>query len=90
MPPVSHPFKKGALVVLMNYNDHDPPHVHVKYQSDVRSYRVEIRTRKWMKANQVLPSNLKRLVETWIEAHEQELLEQWERAQNHQPVLIVG
>jgi hypothetical protein len=37
-PPVSHPFKKGALVVLLNYNDHDPPHVHVKYQSDVSSY----------------------------------------------------
>jgi hypothetical protein len=38
MPPVSHPFKKGALAVIMNYSDHDPPHVHVKYQSDVRSY----------------------------------------------------
>ena len=24
MPPVSHPFKQGALVVLMNYNDHAP------------------------------------------------------------------
>jgi hypothetical protein len=90
MPPVSHPFKKGALVVLMNYNDHDPPHVHVKYQSDVRSFRIEIRTRRWMKSNQELPPNLKKLVEMWVEAHEQELLEQWERAQNHQPVLIVG
>jgi len=90
MPPVSHPFKKGALIVLMNYNDHDPPHVHVKYQSDVRSYRLEIKTRKWMKSGQEFPSNLKKLVETWVEAHEQELLEQWGRAQNHQPVLIVG
>lgn len=25
MPPVSHPFKKGALVILMNYSDHEPP-----------------------------------------------------------------
>jgi hypothetical protein len=90
MPPVSHPFKKGALVVLMNYNDHDPPHVHVKYQSDVRTYRIEIRTRKWMKPGKELPPSLRKMVETWVEAHEQELLEQWERAQNHQPVLIVG
>ena len=37
MPPVSHPFKKGALIVLMNYNDHAPPHVHIKYQGDVKS-----------------------------------------------------
>ncbi len=39
MPPVSHPFKKGAMVVLMNYSDHAPPHVHVKYQGDVGEYR---------------------------------------------------
>ncbi|MGA1283502.1 MAG: DUF4160 domain-containing protein, partial [Prochlorothrix sp.] len=49
MPPVSHPFKKGLLIVLMNYNDHAPPHVHVKYQGDVRSYRIEIQTRTWMR-----------------------------------------
>jgi hypothetical protein len=43
-----------------------------------------------MKSSNELPSNLKKMVEAWIEAHEQELLEQWERAQNHQSVLIVG
>lgn len=62
MPPVSHPFKKGALVILMNYNDHDPPHVHVKYQRDVRSYRIEIGTRKWMKPGKELSPNLKKMV----------------------------
>jgi Domain of unknown function (DUF4160) len=90
MPPVSHPFKKGALVVLMNYNDHDPPHVHIKYQGDVRSYRIEIRTRRWLKSGQRLPRSLENLVEAWVEAHEQELLEQWDNAMNHQPVSIVG
>ena len=30
------------------------------------------------------------MVEAWVEAHEQELLEQWENARNNQPVLIVG
>jgi len=90
MPPVSHPFKKGALVVLMNYNDHDPPHVHVKYQSDVRRYRIEIITRKWMKHGKELSPKLKKMVETWVEAHEQELLEQWENAKNNNRVLIVG
>jgi len=37
-----------------------------------------------------LSSKLSRMVETWVEAHEQELLEQWENAQNNQPVSIVG
>ena len=90
MPPVSHPFKKGALVILMNYVDHAPPHVHVKYQGNVGSYRIEIKTRAWLKPGLDLPSTLSRLVEIWIEAHESELLEQWERARNNQPVSIVG
>lgn len=90
MPPVSHPFKKGALVILMNYQDHAPPHVHVKYQRNVRSYRIEIRTRKWMKSKKSLPPKLKKLVEIWVEVHEEELLEQWENARNNQPVSIVG
>jgi hypothetical protein len=55
MPPVSHPFKKGALVILMNYNDHAPPHVHIKYQGDVHSYRLEIRTKTWLKPGKKLP-----------------------------------
>ncbi len=90
MPPVSHPFKKGALVILMNYVDHAPPHVHVKYQGDVRNYRIEIRTRDWLKPGLDLPPALRNLVEAWVAAHEAELLEQWERARNKQPVSIVG
>jgi hypothetical protein len=90
MPPVSHPFKKGALVILLNYNDHAPPHVHVKYQGDVSSYRIEIKTRNWMTPSKTLPLVLEQLVETWIRAHEQELLEQWENARQHRAVSIVG
>lgn len=90
MPPVLHPFKKGSLIVLMNYNDHTPPHVHVKYQGNVRSYRLEICTKKWMKPGRTLPQPLKIMIETWVEAHEQELLEQWDHAMNNHPVSIVG
>ena len=90
MPPVSHPFKKGALVILLNYNDHDPPHAHVKYQGDVRSYRIAVRNRQWMQPGKNLPAKLKKLVESWVEAHENELLEQWENAKQNRPVSIVG
>jgi hypothetical protein len=64
--------------------------VHVKYQGDVRSYRIEIESRRWMVPGKVLPPNLKRLVEAWIEAHEYELMEQWANAQLGKPVAIVG
>jgi len=90
MPPVSHPFKRGALVILMNYNDHDPPHVHVRYQGDARSYRIEIKTRKWMKPGKTLAPKLRKMVEGWVEAHELELLEQWDNAKNGRPVSIIG
>ena len=74
----------------MNYVDHAPPHVHVKYQGDVRSYRIETKTRVWMQSGRELQPILKKLVEAWIEAHETELLEQWENAWNNRPVSIVG
>jgi len=90
MPPVSHPFKQGALVVLMNYNDHAPPHVHVRYQSNVRSYRIDIRTRTWLKPREMLPAALRRMIEAWVEAHEDELLAQWDNARQGQPISIVG
>jgi hypothetical protein len=74
----------------MNYNDHAPPHVHVKYQGDVRNYRLEIQTRVWLKPGKELPTTLRRLIEAWVEAHEQELLHEWQKAQNGEQVRIVG
>ena len=90
MPPVSHPFSKGLLVVLMNYNDHAPPHGHVKYQNDYSSYRIEIQSRNWMQPGKSLPPKFKHLIEAWVEAHEEALLEQWQRAMENQAVEIVG
>ena len=90
MPPVSHPFLQGSLIIFMNYNDHNPPHVHIKYQRDYNSYRIAIKTRKWLKSKKQLPLKLKKLVEAWVEAHEDHLLEQWDKAKNKQDISIVG
>jgi hypothetical protein len=43
-----------------------------------------------MQPGKTLPPKLEKLIEIWIEAHEQELLEQWENAREGQPVVIVG
>lgn len=76
-------------MILMNYNDHDPPHLHVKYQNDFGSYRIEIRTRAWMKSDKKLSAVLQKVVEVWVQAHERALLEEWANAQRHRPVRIV-
>jgi hypothetical protein len=52
--------------------------------------QIEIRTRTWMKPGLDLPPTLEKLVETWVEAHEAELLEQWDNARNNRPVSVVG
>ena len=75
---------------MVNYNDHAPPHVHVKYQGNFGSYRIEIKTRRWMKPGKELPSKLKKLVEAWVEVHETALLEQWQRAGDNKRIEIVG
>ncbi|MGA0198483.1 MAG: DUF4160 domain-containing protein [Prochlorotrichaceae cyanobacterium] len=41
-------------------------------------------------AGRELPLKLKKMVEAWIAAHEDELLEQWENAQQNKQVSIVG
>ena len=66
MPPVSHPFKKGALVILLNHNDQPPPHMHLKYHRAVKSNRIDIRTRKWLKPGIPLPRKLKKMVEAGV------------------------
>ena len=90
MPPISHPFKRGSMVVFMYYNDHAPPHVHVGYQGDIRSYRLEIRSRNWLQPGKILPASLRRLIEDWVETHEEELIHQWNNARQGRPISIVG
>ncbi|MBD1875935.1 DUF4160 domain-containing protein [Nodosilinea sp. FACHB-131] len=66
------------------------PIIHVKYQNDYGSYRLEIKSRRWMQSSKQLPPKLKQLIEAWVEAHEEALLEQWQRARQNETVEIVG
>ncbi|GAB2198504.1 hypothetical protein MAH3_26870 [Sessilibacter sp. MAH3] len=61
-----------------------------KYQQDVSSYRIDIKTRQWLQPVKQLPNKLKRLIEAWVEVHESDLFIQWNNAQRRIPVRIVG
>ncbi|MGD1898226.1 MAG: DUF4160 domain-containing protein [Phormidesmis sp.] len=48
------------------------------------------KTREWIKPGKDLPPKLRKLVEAWIEAHEEALLEQWQRARDNESIEVVG
>ena len=62
-----------GIVITMYFNDHNPPHFHVRYE-DFRAIvgidRLELRAG-------VLPPRVLGLVMEWAELHQAELLENW-------------
>jgi len=61
----------------MYYQDHNPPHIHVRYQSN----KALINTAGDIIEGE-LPKKQLRLVQAWIELHRDEILANWELAQN--------
>lgn len=68
-----------GIVVFMYFNEHNPPHVHVKYNEFMAV--VDLRTMNLLDGR--LPARVRGLVEEWIEMHQQELLEMWESKRFH-------
>jgi hypothetical protein len=59
---------------------HHNPHFHAYYQNHVAIYSIDTIDL----INGSLPRKQQRLVEAWIELHQGELLENWERLQSGQ------
>jgi hypothetical protein len=62
-----------GIVITMYFNDHAPPHFHVRYESHraiVGIDPLELREGK-------LPPRVLGLVIEWAELHQQELLDNW-------------
>jgi hypothetical protein len=64
-----------GIIVFMNYNDHEPPHFHVRYQD--QEITVEIAT--GLIAGKMSKRAL-RMVFEWSDAYQDELRRNWERA----------
>jgi hypothetical protein len=78
MPEISRFF---GIIVFMNYNDHSPPHFHARYQE--QEVTIEIET--GLVTGKMSKRALRMLFE-WLESHQEELLNNWERAQARQPL----
>lgn len=68
-----------GIVIFMNYNDHEPPHFHARYQEQEVTVEIAGGLVKGLMSRRAL-----RLVFEWADLHERELEENWQRAQERQ------
>ena len=70
-----------GIVVIMNYNDHSPPHFHARYQD--QEVLVEIQSGL---VTGTMSKRALRLVLEWMDLHQAELMQNWERARERKPL----
>ena len=58
--------------------EHNPPHEHVYYQDDTASFSIE--TGELLNGN--FPTKQTRMVQAWMEIHQEELFANWKLCQN--------
>ena len=76
MPTISRFFGIQILMRFLDSKQHNAPHLHARYAEQEASFSVP-------EGNLLagsLPLRQRRLVEAWIEIHQEELLANWERA----------
>ena len=74
-----------GIVIAMFYNDHEPPHFHVRYGE--RRAIVAIDTLVLLEGS--LPPRVLGLVMEWAALHKTELAENWSRARRQVPLKAV-
>ena len=70
-----------GIVIAMFYNDHAPPHFHAKYGD----YDVTVRIADGVVEGR-FPRRALNLVMEWYNIHQVELMENWNRARQRQPL----
>ena len=69
MPTLS---KFYGIVVFMNYNDHNPPHFHARYQDQEVIVEIETGLVEGRMSKRAL-----RMVLEWLDPHQAELIDNW-------------
>lgn len=71
-----------GIAIQMYYDDHPPPHIHVKYNE--YQARFAIGTGELISGS--LPARARRLVQEWIELRRTELADNWRRMEDGAPM----
>lgn len=73
MPIISHFL---GIFIAMFYNDHNPPHFHVRYNH----YKATISIKELSLLDGKLPPKVLGLVIEWASLHQEELISNWQLA----------
>jgi hypothetical protein len=68
----------------MNFNDHEPPHFHARYQE----YEVVVGIRAGIVTGQMPKREIRRILR-WAELYERELASNWRRARERKPLIPI-
>jgi hypothetical protein len=71
-----------GIVIRMYYDDHPPPHFHAIYGGDEAQMSID----PVAILNGDLPRRAISMIIEWTALHQHELLENWDRLRNNQPV----
>ena len=83
MPEISRFF---GIVIKMFFDDHNPPHFHAEYGSDLAL--IDIRNLSVFSGR--LPPRVMGLVIEWATIHQQDLVVDWERARSQKDLLKIA
>ncbi len=83
MPEISRFF---GIVIKMFFDDHNPPHFHAEYSGDIAL--IDIRNLSVFSGH--LPPRVRGFVIEWATIHQEELFNDWDRAQTQQDLLKIA
>jgi Domain of unknown function (DUF4160) len=83
MPEISRFY---GIIIRVYYRDHPPAHFHAIYGE--HEALVEIETGTIYRGE--LPRTARELVNRWRQLHVSELMEDWDRARDFQPILPIA
>jgi hypothetical protein len=82
MPTISRFY---GIVIYMNYNDHAPPHFHARYGDQEVTIEIQSGIVTGTMSRRAL-----RMLFDWLDEHHDELMENWDRAAQHEPLQPVS
>jgi len=83
MPTVSRFY---GITIYFYHTDHTPPHFHAVYGEFEASF--VIKTCEILDG--AVPPRVRRLIKEWAEMHQEELMENWQRARIKQEMLPIA